>query len=1337
MLFSGKWFDPVVGIDIHLIQPPGPVPPVPVPHPFIGIVYDPAGLLVGMAINAAMSGLFGGSFSGPVLINGVPAANTGTQVKGMPVHVPIGGVFVNPPSNEGTIITGSKTVHVLGTSGARLTSMVITCNDPINLPTSVVMSIPMGPPVCTGGPTAVDWLAVVLSAIRTKWVSDKLHGIFKAKPGSWRSKIICFLTGHPVDVATGRVLTAHTDSEMPGSIPFRFERNYCNASTYDGPLGIGWHHSYDQHITVQSDRILYRSEDGREIEFDYIETGESVFEPVERLELTRRENELRLRTKDRRTLCFRSVAGDPRVYHLILIEDLNGNSISLDYREGRLVSIIDSVKRKVTLTYNHAGRLTSVNIPDPKGSPGLTPAARFEYDELADLTAVYDAVGQAFRYAYKNHILVQETNRNGLSFYFEYDVCEPWGWCTRTWGDAGIYDHKLTYHRAAQITVVENSLGARATYFWNDLGLVTKIVDALGGQRNIQWDQFCRKVAETDRNGGRVEWKYDEKGRLVCFKNETGDTVSTEYDECGNPVSIKFSNGAMFRFGFDNYGNVTSSENALRGRYLYSYSPNRRAVTCTTPQGETAHLIYDEGGQLCEARVPGRGTHRLEYTARGEIAAYISPGGLRHEYLYDLNGRLALIRYPDGTHVRYGYDPEGNVTRKLDSRGYVTQYRYGGFNKLLERIEPSGCRFCYEYDSEGHLIALENQRGERHELVLDDLGRVSEERTFDGVGRRYRYDGSERPTSIEEMSSQCLPDGSPAETRLIRFKRDAAGNVLVITLPCGEGRRFEYEAFGRLKKAQAPRHCVTLQYNSAGQVIRDEQDGRVIRYDYDASGRRIRRDSPFGPVVQYSYLFWGSPSGITVQGVDSRPLTIQFGYNPDGQIEEINYPGFVNTSCKYDAGGRLASLRHATLSHTTNLLYSYDDAGRISELQDVSYGGESFSYDPLGRLSAFNMDNRASERLEFDPAGNITATAHYSYQIGNGNQLASRNGKSYRYNGFGDLVERPTPEGDESESQRLVYDEIHQLIRVETADGLVMAEYEYDALGRRVKKKTAAHEVQFLWEGEALFAEIDSKGTQEYVFQDYAPVARINGDGAQFYQTDHIGTPLQVTDESGRFIWAGRFDPYGKRLSSSGSVHQPFGLPGQYGDEENGLYYNLFRYYDPEDRRYITHDPIGLKGGYSLYHYASNPLSSIDPLGLIILRPVPYGSTDLMPAVDDLYHTPGSGARTGGDVAAVRYNVTNTAGETEAVERAFASGGGPHAEERLLAYLRENHIDPSAVEKIYTEIAPCFANDHECLRQLQDFFHEHPDAVVEFSFLYDKEGVMAKKWAARERLGCA
>jgi len=53
-------------------------------------------------------------------------------------------------------------------------------------------------------------------------------------------------------------------------------------------------------------------------------------------------------------------------------------------------------------------------------------------------------------------------------------------------------------------------------------------------------------------------------------------------------------------------------------------------------------------------------------------------------------------------------------------------------------------------------------------------------------------------------------------------------------------------------------------------------------------------------------------------------------------------------------------------------------------------------------------------------------------------------------------------------------------------------------------------------------------------------------------------------------------------------------------DEESGLHYNYFRFYDPNTGRYITSDPIGLDGGLSTYSYVrGNPLSWIDPYGLV------------------------------------------------------------------------------------------------------------------------------------------
>jgi RHS repeat-associated protein len=90
-----------------------------------------------------------------------------------------------------------------------------------------------------------------------------------------------------------------------------------------------------------------------------------------------------------------------------------------------------------------------------------------------------------------------------------------------------------------------------------------------------------------------------------------------------------------------------------------------------------------------------------------------------------------------------------------------------------------------------------------------------------------------------------------------------------------------------------------------------------------------------------------------------------------------------------------------------------------------------------------------------------------------------------------------------------------------------------------------------------------------------------------------------MLDAEGRPIWSADIGIYGELRHVVGDKQAcPFRWPGQYEDEETGLYYNRFRYYDPESGEYVSQDPIGLGGGPLLYGYVSDPLGWFDPLGL-------------------------------------------------------------------------------------------------------------------------------------------
>jgi RHS repeat-associated protein len=204
----------------------------------------------------------------------------------------------------------------------------------------------------------------------------------------------------------------------------------------------------------------------------------------------------------------------------------------------------------------------------------------------------------------------------------------------------------------------------------------------------------------------------------------------------------------------------------------------------------------------------------------------------------------------------------------------------------------------------------------------------------------------------------------------------------------------------------------------------------------------------------------------------------------------------------------------------------------------------------------------------------------------------------------------------------LIYNQNNQLIRVEE-DNLVLGDYTYNGLGQRMIKTVDGITTIFHYDlNGKLIAESlpDGTMTTEYLYMGKIRIAKVDvtTGNTYYYLNDRLGTPQLMTDDTGTIVWEASYRPFGEATVNSRSTEvNHFRLPGQYFDEETGLHYNYFRYYDPGTGRYVRGDPSHLlqpEGKdiphlfpillnrfqeFNLYQYAENsPINWVDPLGL-------------------------------------------------------------------------------------------------------------------------------------------
>ncbi|MDJ1214505.1 RHS repeat protein, partial [Escherichia coli] len=418
------------------------------------------------------------------------------------------------------------------------------------------------------------------------------------------------------------------------------------------------------------------------------------------------------------------------------------------------------------------------------------------------------------------------------------------------------------------------------------------------------------------------------------------------------------------------------------------------------------------------------------------------------------------------------------------------------------------------------------------------------------------------------------------------------------------------------------RYELTTAYTSAGQL--QSQHLNSLQYDRDYTwndnGELIRISSP-RQTRSYSYSDSGRLTGVhtTTSNLDIRiPYATDPAGNrlPDPELHpDITLSMWPDNRIARDAHYLYRYDRHGRLTEKTDLIpegvirtdderthrYHYDSQHRLVHYTRTQYAEplveSRYLYDPLGRRVAKRVWRRERDLTGWMSLSRKPEVTWYGWD---GDRLTTiQNDRTriqtvYQPGSFTPLIRVETATGELAKTQRRSLADALQQSGGEDGGSVVFPPVLVQMLDR-LESETLADRVSEESRRWLASCGLTVEQMQNQMDPVYTPARKIH-----LYHCDHRGLPLALVSTEGATEWYAEYDEWGNQLSEDNphQLQQLIRLPGQQYDEESGLYYNRHRYYDPLQGRYITQDPIGLKGGWNFYQYPLNPVQYIDSMGL-------------------------------------------------------------------------------------------------------------------------------------------
>ena len=975
------------------------------------------------------------------------------------------------------------------------------------------------------------------------------------------------LVGDPVDTLTGAVLDGKLEFRLTGPLELWWWRHYDSSLSHRSfALGWGHTHSFDRRLVFDADGIRYRGPLGRDVGFPPV-TQDGALEASQGYRLRRvtpARYQLLSATEPAMEFEFRSAVQPARLSRIFR----DAHEIVFHYDEAqRLESIVDSVGRLLVVQEDAHGRLYGVWRELVRGAP-LEPLLLYRYDERGNLVASTHATGSGYGFAYdKANRMIRRTGRNGFNFHFEYDER---GRCVRASGDDRLYEVGLEYTLPGRLTEVVRADGGTWRYFFDEAGALTQVHDPLGGVEAYVRNADGRVTERLDPAGNATRIAYDDTGAAVAEVDAIGyrhplPLDPNEPDPLGHRVA---RNAAEYEYG----------------RLL-----DVRTLLLPTAGEASALELPTAVRPLLQLRPSGAGA--------GNGTAEVRPLGVRW--------------WPDPMRG-WIFNDLGKLVNQVDDLGRRREWRYDASGNVAEYRDFDGSHWSYDHGRWHFLEGITNPLGAQVRLSYTSGGQVATCRDAGGSESRYGYDLKDRLIEVHRNRRLRETYERDPAGNLLRKRTGSGGDLLSIefgpanlpvkrTLASGEEHEFEYDDLGRRLMAATTCDVVAFAYDEFGHTVSEKRNDLGVEHTFRGMTTVPAESLYFGRfLVQREH---GRNGTLTITDPLGQSHTMRL--LPHGVVERR----FANGSreiAQYDGLGRCV-LKVASRTRAREWVRRYDwsGEGELLRVEDSLHGEIRHAYDAAHRLRGRTLPDGRSEGYGLDAADNLLRQPGLEATVQPGNRLHIVNGRPVEYNERDHLSVRGTPDGPVVYG----YDSRDQLTHARTPYGEWLAQY--DALGRRTRKRWDGRTTEFHWDGDQLIAETDDEGRLRlYLYADplaLTPVLFIDYESLDapprsgrcgYIYSDQIGTPCLVEDEDGRSVWRATVEPYGRTHVEVSEVELNLRFPGHYFDAELELHCNGLRHYDPGLGRYLQSDPWGIAGGYNLYSYRVNPLVASDVRGL-------------------------------------------------------------------------------------------------------------------------------------------